>query len=188
MALGIVVLLVIVLVVIVVVVYGVSIYNGLVRLRNQYEKAWSNIDVLLKQRVDMIPNLVETCKGYMQHERGTLEAVTNARSQWQQASSRGDQIEATNQIAGALKSLFAVAENYPELKANQNFLQLQTTIETIENQIADRRESYNDAVNLFNTTVQQVPDLFVARLLGYQAAPYFKIQEAERVAPKVSFS
>lgn len=177
-----------VLVLIVAAVYGVSLYNGLVRLRNEYEKAWSNIDVLLKQRVDMIPNLVETCKGYMQHERGTLEAVTNARSQWQQAGSRGEQIQAANQTAGALKTLFAVAESYPDLKANQNFLQLQTTLETIENQIADRREYYNDAVNLFNTTVQQFPDLIVARLLAYQAAPFFKIEEADRAAPKVSFS
>lgn len=188
LGIGIIIFLVIVLVAIVVVVYGVSLYNGLVNLKNQNEKTWSNIDVLLKQRADMLPNLIETCKGYMQHERGTLEAVTQARSAWQGASSRGEQIEANNRLAGALKSLFAVAESYPDLKANQNFLQLQGSIEKLEGQIADRREFYNDAVNLFNTTIQQIPDLFVARLLGYQAAPYFKVEEADRAVPKVSFS
>ncbi|MBI4025599.1 MAG: LemA family protein [Verrucomicrobia bacterium] len=185
---GLIAFFILLLVVIVLVVYAVSLYNSLVRLRNQNEKAWSNIDVLLKQRADMLPNLVETCKGYMQHERGTFEAVTNARSSWQRASTRGEQIEANNQIAGALKSLFAVAENYPELKANQNFLQLQATIQQIENQIAVRRESYNDAANVFNTTIQQFPNLIVARMLAYQPAPYFKVEEADRAAPKVSFA
>jgi LemA protein len=182
------VLFILLLVTIVIGVYAVSLYNGLIRLKNQIEKAWSNIDVLLKQRADMLPNLIETCKGYMQHERGTLEAITNARSQWQNASTRGQQIDASNQIAGALKSLFAVAESYPDLKANQNFLQLQTSIQQIENQIADRREFYNDSVNLFNTSIQQFPDLFVARLLGYQPAAYFKVEEADRAVPKVSFA
>jgi len=181
-------LLILVLIGIVAVVYAVSIYNGLVQLKNQIDKSWSNIDVLLKQRADMLPNLIETCKGYMQHERGTLEAVTNARSAWQNASNVGQQIEAHNQLAGALKTLFAVAENYPQLKANENFLKLQGSIEQIENQIADRREFYNDAVNLFNTAIQQFPDLIVARLMAYQAAPYFKIEEADRAVPKVSFT
>ncbi len=190
MALGIslVALLILVLIGIVALVYVVSIYNGLVQLKNQIDKSWSNIDVLLKQRADMLPNLIETCKGYMQHERGTLEAVTHARSAWQNASNVGQQIEAHNQLAGALKTLFAVAENYPQLKANENFLKLQGSIEQIENQIADRREFYNDAVNLFNTAIQQFPDLIVARLLAYQAAPYFKIEEADRAVPKVSFT
>jgi len=173
---------------IIILVYAISLYNGLIRLKNQNEKAWSNIDVLLKQRADMLPNLVETCKGYLQHERGTLEAVTDARSQWQRAATRGEQIEANNQLVGALKSLFAVAESYPELKANQNFLQLQTTIQQVENQIADRREFYNDAVNLFNTAIQQFPDVFVARMLGYQPSPYFQVEAADRAVPKVSFA
>ncbi len=177
-----------VMVLIVVLVYGVALYNGLVRLKNQIEKAWSNIDVLLKQRTDMLPNLIETCKGYMQHERGTLESVTKARTSWQNAGSRADQIEASNQITGALKTLFAVSEQYPDLKANQNFLQLQGAIQQIEGQIADRREFYNDAVNLYNTAIQQMPDLFVARMLGYQPAPYFKVDDADRAVPKVSFN
>jgi len=188
LGLSFIILLALALVGIVVVVYTISVYNGLVRLKNQIDKAWSNIDVLLKQRADMLPNLVETCRGCMRHERRTLEAVTQARSAWQNASTVGQQIEAHNQLAGALKTLFAVAENYPQLKANENFLKLQGGIEQIENQIAERREFYNDAVNLFNTAIQQFPDMIVARLLAYQAAAYFKIEEADLAAPKVGFA
>ena len=180
----------VILVAVVLAFYAIGIYNVLIQLRNQYEKSWSNIDVLLKQRADMIPNLIETCRGYMQHERETLERVTQARSAWATAQGQGvaSQIEASNAVSGALKSLFAVAEKYPDLKANQNFLQLQSSIESLENQIAERRSAYNTTVQSFNTRIEIFPDLIVARLVNYQKAPYFEIAEADKAVPKVSFS
>jgi LemA protein len=161
-------------------IYLITIYNSLVRLRNDIDKAWANIDVLLKQRHDELPKLIETCKGYMQYEQKTFQAVTEARSAYMKASSVAEKAQADNLISGALKSLFAVAENYPELKANNNFMQLQGRITELEEKIADRREFFNDDVNTFNIRIQQLPDVFVARLLNLQRKDLFKVAEEDR--------
>ena len=161
-------------------IYGVMLYNELVRLRNDNDRAWANIDVLLKQRHDEIPNLVETVKGYMQHERETLEAVTQARAASMSAATIGEKAQADLLMTGALRGLFAVAENYPQLKANENFLRLQTRISELEDHIADRREFFNDDVNTYNIRIQQLPDVFLAGLMHLQHRDLFKVTEEDR--------
>ena len=145
-------------------------YNGLVSRRNRVDGAWSQIDVQLKRRYDLIPNLVETVKGYAAHERGTFEAVTNARANAINAEGPEQQAQAENQLTGALKSLFAVAEAYPDLKANQNFLQLQEEITSTEDRIAYSRQFYNDSVVSYNTKIQQFPTLILAKGFNFEAA------------------
>jgi LemA protein len=172
--------LVILLVVAGLLIYFITIYNSLVRLRNDIDKAWANIDVLLKQRHDELPKLIETCKGYMQYEQKTFQLVTEARTAFMRATSVGEKAQADNLISGALKSLFAVAENYPELKANNNFMQLQGRISELEEKIADRREFFNDDVNTYNIRIQQLPDVFVAHLLNLQRRDLFKVSEEDR--------
>ena len=171
-----------------VLIYGVILYNGLVRLRNENDRAWANIDVLLKQRHDEIPNLVETVKGYMQHEQQTLQAVTQARASSIQAASIGEKAVADLQVASAIRGLFAVAENYPQLKANVNFLKLQTRITELEEHIADRREFFNDDVNTYNTRIGQIPDVFIASLMGLKRREMFKVSEEDRKQVEVSFT
>ena len=161
-------------------VYVVMLYNELVRLKNDNDRAWANIDVLLKQRHDEIPNLVETVKGYMQHERETLEAVTQARAASMSATTIGEKAQADLMMTGALRGLFAVAENYPQLKANENFLRLQNRISELEEHIADRREFFNDDVNTYNIRIQQLPDVFVAHMLNLQHKDLFKVAEEDR--------
>src|SRR5690242_2445220 len=170
-----------------VLIYAVILYNGLVRLRNENDRAWANIDVLLKQRHDEIPNLVETVKGYMQHEQQTLLAVTQARADSMNAASVGQKAVAELKIASALHSLFAVAENYPQLKANENFLKLQTRITELEERIADRREFFNDDVNTYNTRIGQIPDVFVASFMNLKRREMFKVSEQDRSQVEVSF-
>jgi len=169
-------------------VYAIIIYNELVRLRNDNDRAWANIDVLLKQRHDEIPNLVETVKGYMQHERQTLLAVTQARTASMSAATVGQKAQADLLVAGALRGLFAVAESYPDLKANQNFLKLQNRISELEERIADRREFFNDDVNTCNTSIKQVPDMFLANMMNLKARDMFKVSEEERQAIEVRLS
>jgi len=169
-------------------VYAIIIYNELVRLRNDNDRAWANIDVLLKQRHDEIPNLVETVKGYMQHERQTLLAVTQARTASMSAATVGQKAQADLLVAGALRGLFAVAESYPDLKANQIFLKLQTRISELEERIADRREFFNDDVNTYNTRIKQVPDMFLANMMNLKARDMFKVSEEERQAIEVKLS
>ena len=135
------------------VIYFITIYNSLVRLRNDIDKSWANIDVLLKQRHDELPKLIETCKGYMQYEQKTFQLITEARTAFLKAGSVAEKAQADNLVTGALKSLFAVAENYPELKANNNFMQLQKRISELEERIADRREYFNDDVNTYNIRI-----------------------------------
>jgi LemA protein len=170
-----------------VLIYAVILYNGLVRLRNENDRAWANIDVLLKQRHDEIPNLVETVQGYMQHERQTLLAVIQARAASMNAASIGQKAVAELQVATALRSLFAVAENYPQLKANETFLKLQNRIGELEERIADRREFFNADVTCYNTRVGQIPDVFVASLMGLKRREMFKVSEADRRQVEVSF-
>jgi LemA protein len=160
--------------------YIFSIYNGLISLRNNIEKAWANIDVLLKQRTDLIPNLVETVKGYMKYEKGTLTEITRLRTQMMGASTPGEKALASEGISAALKTIFAVAENYPKLEASQSFLKLQEQLSAIENQIADRREFYNDSVMLFNTRIHSVPDTIFASMMGFKDKEYFKVAEEDK--------
>jgi len=173
---------------VVVFVYFLAVYNGLVTLKNNVARAWSNIDVLLKQRFDELPKLVALCERYMKHERETLEAVITARSRISQIGGGAETGEAQNMLSGALKSLFAVSENYPELKADQNFRQLQTRISTLENEIADRREFYNDSVNLYNIGIEKMPDALMAQVLNYAPRQMWKINAAHREDVKITFS
>src|SRR5213082_1796036 len=171
-----------------VLIYAVILYNGLVRLRNENDRAWANIDVLLKQRHDEIPNLVETVKGYMQHEQQTLLAVTQARTASMNAATVGQKAQADLLVAGALRGLFAVAENYPQLKANDNFLKLQNRISELEERIADRREFFNDDVNTYNTRIHQIPDMFLAGMMNLKARDMFKVSEEDRRLVEVKLS
>jgi LemA protein len=169
------------------VIYTVILYNGLVRLRNENDRAWANIDVLLKQRHDEIPNLVETVKGYMQHEQQTLLALTQARAASMNAASIGQKAVADLKMNSALRGLFAVTENYPQLKANENFLKLQNRITELEERIADRREFFNDDVNTYNTRIGQIPDVFVASFLTLKPRAFFKVSDEDRKLVEVSF-
>jgi len=168
--------------------YTVSIFNSLVRLKNDIDKAWANIDVLLKERHDELPKLIDTCKGYMQYEQKTFELVTEARSAYQKATTPSQKAQADNMMTGALKSLFAVAENYPELKADNNFMQLQGRITTLEERIADRREYLNDSVNTYNIRIQQFPDMILAGLMNLQKRDFFKATEEDRSDVQVKFA
>ena len=166
----------------------VVIYNGLVGLRNAAKNAWSQIDVQLKRRYDLIPNLVETVKGYAGHEKDTLERVIKARQAGIDASTVKDQAAAENMIVGALRQLFALSEAYPHLKANENFLALQEQLSSTENKISFARQYYNDTVQTFNTRQQQFPANMVAGMFGFQPADFFEIEDATmREVPKVKF-
>ncbi|MCX7926920.1 MAG: LemA family protein [Candidatus Omnitrophica bacterium] len=171
-----------------IIIYAVAIYNGLVRLSRNIEKAWANIDVILKQRRDEIPKLVKTCEGYMQYEQDTLEKITAARTFCIQAKTVAETAQKEAQLSSLLRQLFAVAENYPSLKADQTFLQLQQRISYLENQIADRRELYNDSVNNYNIRIHQIPDMFVARLCGFSDKELFNITDTERKDVDIDFN
>src|ERR1700719_1963775 len=168
-------------------IYVVILYNELVRLRNDNDRAWANIDVLLKQRHDEIPNLVETVKGYMQHEQQTLAAITQARAASMNAASIGQKAQADLMMTGALRGLFAVAENYPQLKANENFLKLQNRITELEERIADRREFFNDDVNTYNTRIGQIPEVFVASFMALKPRQMFQVSDEDRKLVEVRF-
>ena len=155
----------------------IGVYNGLIRSRNRVDEAWSDIEVQLKRRYDLIPNLVSTVKGYAAHEKQTLENVTNARTQAMQAGSPHDKLEKENMLSQTLKSLFAVAENYPDLKANQNFLSLQADLTDTENKIQAARRFYNGNVRDFNTKLQVFPTNMVGNMLGFSAREFFDIDE-----------
>jgi len=170
------------------VIYLVTIFNGLVAIKNDIDKAWANIDVLLKQRHDELTKLLDVTKGYMEFERDTLTKITQARSQYQLANTLEQKVQADQSMTSALRGFFAVAENYPDLKANNNFQQLQQRITSLENQIADRREFYNDSVNTFNIRIQQVPDTFVASFMKLTPRTMLKVDEADKSDVKMSFA
>ena len=181
---------VIAVVVILALIFG-GTYNSLVRLRNRVKNAWAQIDVQLKRRHDLIPNLVETAKGYMKHERETLEAVTNARNIAQGAvgSGVGAQSKAEGELSSALSRLLVVVENYPDLKASQNFLALQEELASTENKISFSRQFYNDSVLRYNNKTQMFPSNIIASTMGFKASEFFEVTVAEeREAPKVDFS
>ncbi len=175
-------------VVVVSALFAIGLYNGLVRVRNQVKNAWNQIDVQLKRRHDLIPNLVETAKGYVQHERATLEAVTQARASAMQSHGREDQIQKEQLLGQSLVNLMATAERYPDLKANQNFLALQEELSSTENRIAFSRQHYNDSVMHYNDKRQQFPSVIVANMFNFIEEPYWKIEEvSQREAPTVKF-
>jgi LemA protein len=182
------VLVILAVIVIGIIMYLVGIYNNLVTLKNDLERSFANIDVLLKQRHDELPKLIETCKGYMQYEQKTLQAVTEARAAYTRATTPADKAQADNMITGALRTLFAVAENYPELKANTNFMQLQGRITELEEKIAGQRTRYNEDVNAFNIRIAQIPDMFVARMMNLQPHPLLQVAAADREDVQVKFT
>ena len=170
------------------VAYVVTLYNGLISVKNNVDKAWANIDVLLKQRHDELPNLVEVCKGYMKYEQDTFQKITQARSAYSQATTVDQKAEASATLTSAVGRLIATAENYPELQANNNFMQLQSRITDLESQIADRREFYNDSVNTFNIRIQEMPDAILAGTMGLTPRQMFHVAEADKAPVTVSFA
>ncbi len=174
---------VLLIIVAVLLVTAVGIYNRLINLRNRCDNAWAQVDVQLRRRYDLIPNLVETVKGYAKHEREVFQKVTEARSKAINASTVKEQSQAENMLTGALKSLFAVVENYPELKANQNFLMLQEELAGTEGKIAYARQFYNDSVMKFNVKQQVFPSNMVAKMFNFKEKEYFEIEEPEARAP-----
>lgn len=176
-------------VVVFLIIFVIGIYNSLIGLRNQVDNAWAQIDVQLKRRHDLIPNLVETAKGYMQHERGTFEAITKARSQAMGAKTVSEAAKAEGALADALSKFMMVVENYPDLKANQNFLALQEELTSTENKISFARQNYNDQVLFFNNKTQMFPSNIVAGTFNFAKRDFFEVESAaEREVPKVSFT
>ncbi len=171
----------------VIVLFFVSTYNGLVKLRNMVKDQWAQIDVLLKRRADLIPNLVETVKGYAKHESETLEAVITARNKAVSAKTPEDEIKANGELSGALSRLFALAESYPDLKANQSFLDLQSNLKETEDKIAYARQFYNDAVLKYKNKLEMFPSNIVAGMFGFKPEPFFEATEAEKETPQVKF-
>ena len=179
---------VLIIIIVVVALFMVSMYNSLIKLRNQVKNAWSQIDVQLKRRHDLIPNLIETVKGYMHHERETLENITKARSQAVQAEGVGDKAKAEGELTRALGKFNLVVENYPDLKANQNFLSLQEELTSTENKISFSRQNYNDQVLFYNNKIQMFPSNIMAGMFNFKAEEFFEIEdEKEKEVPKVSF-
>jgi LemA protein len=165
--------------------YLFSIYNGLIELRNNIDRAFANIDVLLKQRYDLIPNLVEAVKGYKKYEKGLLENLASIRTSMMAAQTPGDKAKASEALSASLKTVFAVAEGYPELKASENFMQLQKQLTAMENQIADRREFYNNSVLLYNNKIKSLPDMLIANAMSLKEKEYFKATADEQKAVEV---
>jgi len=182
-------LLVVAVVFVLLVIFLIGMYNGLVRLKVQCDNAWADIDVQLKRRYDLIPNLVETVKGYAAHEKDTLEGVINARNRAMTATSPGEKAEAENMLSGALKSLFALAEAYPQLRAIESFTSLQNSLSQIEDTVQNARRYYNAVVRDLNTKIEQFPTNIFANMLGFKERQFFEVTAAaEREAPKVSFT
>ena len=181
------VLIAVIVIVVVLVIAAIALYNNLVKLRNMVDNAWAQIDVQLQRRLDLIPNLVETVKGYASHERGTLDEVTEARAALANAGTPAGKMEADNLLTGALKSLFAVAEAYPDLKANANFQQLQAELSSTEDKISYMRQSYNDTVMKYNTAIQTFPAVLFAGMMGFSPRESFDAVAGSDVAPKVQF-
>ncbi len=168
--------------------FVVSVYNRIVSLENRYQNAWSQIDVQLKRRIDLIPNLVETVKGYAAHEKQIFEEVAKSRQAMMNAKGVNESAEAANAMSGALGRLFAIVENYPDLKANENFKLLQEELSGVESKIAYARQFYNDAVLQFNNAIETVPGVFLAGPMNKKEAVFLEIPEAERAVPQVSFA
>ncbi len=184
---GTIVLIVIAVIVILLILWYIATYNSLIRLRNRKDDQWSQIDVQLKRRADLIPNLVETVKGYTKHEKSTFEDVVKARNTFVTASTPEEEMKASGEMTQALNKLFALSEAYPDLKANENFISLQNDLKETEEKIAVARQFYNDTVLTYNNKIQVVPSNIVANMAGFKAATYFKATEEEKKNVKVSF-
>ena len=182
-----VVLIIILVVVVLLALVGFGMYNGLVKLRNRVENSWAQIDVQLKRRNDLIPNLVETVQSYAKYEKGTLDAVISARNQVQTASTPHDAANADAALTASLRQVFALSEAYPDLKANQNFLSLQEELSATEGRVAYARQFYNDSVLKYNTKIQSVPSMWIAGPMNFGQREYFEADEASRATPKVDF-
>lgn len=180
-------LIVVIAIIVILALWFIGTYNGLIKLRNKKDDQWSQIEVQLKRRADLIPNLVETVKGYAKHEKGTLEDVIKARNTYLSAKTPEEEMKASGEITGALSKLFALSENYPELKANENFLGLQNDLKETEDKITYSRQFYNDAVLTYNNKVEMVPTNIVASMTGFKKAAFFEIEEKDKEVPKVSF-
>jgi LemA protein len=178
---------IVIVIIVILLAFVFGYYNKIIRMENRIDNSWAQIDVQLRRRADLIPNLMETVKGYMAHEKEVLENVTRARSALQNATTPQKNIEADNMLTGALKTLFAVAENYPDLKANQNFLNLQDELSNTENKIAYSRQHYNDVVLSYNNTVETIPGKWFASWMGRKTREMLEIPEATRQVPKVKF-
>ena len=174
-------------IVLLMVLWVIATYNKLVKLANKTDDEWAQVDVLLKKRFDLIPNLVETVKGYAKHESETLEAVINARNSAVSAKTPEDEIKANGELSGALSRLFALAESYPNLKANENFMSLQTDLKDIEDKIAYARQFYNDSVLTYRNAIKVFPAVLIAGMLGFKTKPYFEASESEKQNVKVQF-
>ena len=185
---GMVILVALVLAVVILGGYLAGIYNQLVQIKVNVDKSWANIEVLEKQRFDEIPRLVQVCDGYMKYERGTLEKVIEARGRFLQARGPDDMARAGAELGGALKTLFALAEAYPDLKANQNFTQLQQRVSSLESEIADRREFYNESVTINNARIRQVPYLFLSGMLGMTEREMYPVAPVEKSPPEIKFA
>lgn len=167
--------------------YVISTYNTLVRLRNRVKDQWAQIEVQLKRRFDLIPNIVETVKGYAKHESDTLKGVIEARNKFNVASTPEQEMQASNMLTGAVRQLFALSESYPELKADTNFLKLQSNLEDTENKISSARQFYNDTVLTLNDKVEMFPSNLIAKMFGFKKEAFFEAEEEAKVAPKVQF-
>ncbi len=178
----------IILIVVVLVFMGVSVYNGLVSLKNQIDRSWANIEVILKQRFDEIPQLVQVVEQYAAYEQNTLKKVIDARNRYLGASTTEQKVSAANSMTQAMSGLIALGEAYPELKANTSFVHLQSRVSELEGQIADRRENFNETVTNFNTRIQQIPDVFFARLLGYSQHSLYRVDASEQVRPSLKMN
>jgi LemA protein len=180
-------LIIVIVVILLLVVFVVSQYNGLVKSRNKVKNNWSQIDVQLKKRADLIPNLVETVKGYANHEKSTLEAVMNARNSYVHANGFNDKVEATQNMNSALSRLFALSESYPDLKANSNFKELQKELTEVEDKIAFARQFYNDAVYSYMNQIQMFPSNIIASIFNFEEYSYFEVEEKDKENVKVEF-
>lgn len=167
---------------------GISVYNNLIRLNLEIDRSWANIDVILKQRFDEIPQLVQVIEQYTQYEKSVIDQVTKARSHYGQANSVNEKVQAANELSLAMRGVMAIGENYPELRSNQNFMQLQGRVSDLENSIADRRENFNSAVTNYNTRIQQIPDVVFAGMLGYKARDLYAIPQAETARPSLKMN
>ena len=175
-------------IVVVLIIFIISVYNNLVKLRQRVKNAWSQIDVQLQRRFDLIPNFVETVKGYMKHEEGTLTKIAELRTSWANASGVSEKAELDNQLSGALKTIMAVSESYPELKANENFSQLQEELQNTENKLSYARQFYNDSVTIYNTKLEVIPSNIIASMFHFESAELFKTESEEaRRNVKVDF-
>ena len=181
------ILYIVIVIVAVIILWIIAVFNGLIRLKNRTDEAWSDIDVQLKRRHDLIPNLIETVKGYAAHEKGLFEKVTEARTKAIGAQGIAEKGEAENVLTGTLKSLFAVAENYPDLKANQNFLQLQEELSDTENKIQAARRFYNGNARDLNIKIETFPSRIIAGMLGFKKREFFAAEEGEKEVPQVKF-